>query len=171
MRARIKIQDREFQGEITSISNQPEASNFFTGNVKEYATLIKIDGAPEELKPGMTAEIDVLVSQKKDVLQIPVQCVVERGGKFRAYVKTPRGVELRDLVLGGTNDTVLEVVDGLKEGEQVLMSPRADMPDAGERVAEIDAIDVNKRYGASHAKPGPAGPGKPAQTPAGGTGG
>src|SRR5581483_7378811 len=51
MRVRIKIQDRDFQGEITSISNQPEATNFFSGNVKEYATLIKIDGAPEELKP------------------------------------------------------------------------------------------------------------------------
>lgn len=177
MRARIKIQDREFQGEITSISNQPEASNFFTGNVKEYATLIKIDGAPEELKPGMTAEIDILVSQKKDVLQVPVQCVVERGGKFRAYVKTPRGVEVRDLALGGTNDTVLEIVDGLKEGELVLMNPRADMPDAGDRIADLEAIDVNKRYGASHAQPPAAAPaaagkavtpGKPAPAPAGG---
>jgi HlyD family secretion protein len=129
----------------------------------------------------MTAEIEVLVSEKKDVRHVPVQCVVERGGKFRAYVKTPRGVEVRDLALGGTNDTVLEVVDGLKEGELVLLSPRADMPDAGDRIADldaIDAIDVNKRYGASHAKsaaaapaagPGKAvAPGKPAQAPAGG---
>src|SRR6185437_1801045 len=56
MRALIKIQDREFQGEITSISNQPEATNFFVGNAKEYATLIKIDGEPAGLKPGMTAQ-------------------------------------------------------------------------------------------------------------------
>jgi HlyD family secretion protein len=174
MRARIKIQDHDFQGEITSISNQPEATNWFQGNVKEYATLIKIDGEPQELKPGMTAEIEILVDQKKGVLQVPVQCVVERGGKFRAYVKTPKGIEGREVVLGGTNDTVIEIVDGLKEGELVLLNPRADVPDAAERVvdAEADSVDVDKQFGASKAKdavpagaaPGGTGPGAAAAT-------
>jgi HlyD family secretion protein len=169
MRARIKIQDRDFQGEITSISNQPEATNFFSGNVKEYATLIKIDGAPEELKPGMTAEIEILVSQKKGVLQVPVQCVVERGGKFRSYVKTPKGIEGREVVLGGTNDTVIEVVDGVKEGELVLLNPRADVPDSTDRVvgAESDSVDIDKTFGSSQPKPAPGG----AAPAAGGPGG
>lgn len=158
MRARVKIQDRAFQGELTSISNQPEAANWFQGNVKEYATLIKIDGEPEDLKPGMTAELEILVSRKKDVLQVPVQCVVERGGKFRAYVKTPAGIEPRDLVLGGTNDTVLEIVDGVKEGEQVLLNPRADMPDATAKVVETTTVDVDQRYGATPPKPAAATP-------------
>ncbi|HQU46138.1 MAG TPA: HlyD family efflux transporter periplasmic adaptor subunit, partial [Pirellulales bacterium] len=153
MRARIKIQDNEFQGAITSISNQPEAGNWFQGNVKEYATLIKIDGEPEGLKPGMTAEIEILVQEKKDVLQVPVQCVLESGNQLRAYVKTPGGIEARDLVLGGTNDTVIEVVDGLKEGELVLLHPRADVPDAKDTSAETETIDVGKRYGKSQVKP------------------
>lgn len=168
MRARIKIQDREFQGEITSISNQPEAANFFQGNVKEYATLIKIDGQPEDLKPGMTAELEILVSQKRGALQVPVQCVVERAGKFRAYVKTHGGIEPRDLVLGGTNDTVLEVVDGLKEGEQVLLNPRADVPEATAKVVESTAVDVDKRFGATQATPAEGA--APAGTPAAGGG-
>ena len=164
MRAQIKIQDREFQGEITSIANQAEASNWFQGNVKEYATLIKIDGEPEDLKPGMTAEIEILVAEKKGVLQVPVQCVVESGNKFRAYVKTPRGVEVREVVLGGTNDTVLEIVDGLKEGELVLLNPRADVPDASDKPLKAEAVDVGKRYGASQVK-APAG-GAATSTPA-----
>jgi len=57
MRARVKIQDREFQGEIGSIANQPEPGNWFSTSVKEYATIVKIDGEPEGLKPGMTAEV------------------------------------------------------------------------------------------------------------------
>jgi HlyD family secretion protein len=170
MRARIKIQDHEFQGEITSISNQPEAQIFFLGNAKEYATLIKIDGEPGDLKPGMTAEIEILVSQKRGVLQVPVQCVVERGGKLRAYVKTHSGIEVRDLLSGGTNDTVIEVLDGLKEGELVLLNPRADVPETADKVVEADAVDVNQRFGASQAKPepGPPGPGSAARLPAGG---
>jgi len=170
MRALIKIQDREFQGEITSISNQPEATNFFVGNAKEYATLIKIDGEPAGLKPGMTAQIEILVTQKKGALQVPVPCIVERGGKLRAYVTTRDGIESRELLLGGTNDTVIEVLDGLKEGELVLLNPRADIPDTAEKVVEADAVDVNQRFGASQAKPepNPPGAGSAAPNPPGG---
>ncbi|HEV7226249.1 MAG TPA: HlyD family efflux transporter periplasmic adaptor subunit, partial [Pirellulales bacterium] len=170
MRAQITIQDRTFQGEITSISNQAEATNFFLGNVKEYATLIKIDGEPEELKPGMTAEIEVLVSQKKGVLLLPVQCVAQRGDKLRAYVKTHNGIEAREVLLGATNDTVLEILDGLKEGELVLLNPRADMPDAADKVVEADAVDVDQRFGASPGKPKPDAPEQAgsARLPAGG---
>lgn len=153
MRSRIKILDHEFQGAITSISNQPEAANFFQGNVKEYATLIRIDGAPDDLKPGMTAELEILVSQKKGVLQVPVQCVVERGKKFHAYVKTSGGVEPRELVLGGTNDMVIEVVDGLKEGELVLLNPRADVPGSTDHMQVAEDVDISKRYGGSQATP------------------
>jgi HlyD family secretion protein len=149
MRARIKIQDLEFQGEITSIANQPEQTNWFQGNTKEYATLISIDGEPSDLKPGMTAEVEILVAEKNDVLTIPVQCVVESGNKFHAYVKNGNSVEPRDLVLGGTNDTVIEVMDGVKDGEQVLLNPRADVPDAASEVQEVEKIDVSKRFGAA----------------------
>ncbi|HVX10771.1 MAG TPA: HlyD family efflux transporter periplasmic adaptor subunit [Pirellulales bacterium] len=166
MRARIKIQDREFQGAITSIANQPEAANWFQGNVKEYATLIKIDGEPEDLKPGMTAEIEILVDEKQGVLQVPVQCVVESGRKFHAYVQTPTGIEVRDLVLGGTNDTVIEIIDGLKEGELVLLNPRADVPDAKDEHAEAQAVDSSKRFGSNPAKTAAGGT---ATAPAGGT--
>lgn len=149
MRARIKIQDREFQGEITSIANQAESSNWFSSGVKEYSTIVKIDGEPDGLKPGMTAEVEILVSEMKSVLEIPVQCVVESGGKFHAYVKTDKGIERRDLVLGGTNDSLVAVVDGLKEGEKVLQNPRADVPAAADDSGDEEAIDVGKRFGSA----------------------
>lgn len=149
MRARIKIQDREFQGEIITIANQAEPGNWFSSGVKEYATIVKIDGEPAGLKPGMTAEVEILVAEKKGVLEVPVQCVVESGGKFHAYVKTDKGVERRDLVLGGTNDSVIEVVDGLKEGEKVLQNPRADVPATADDADAEEAIDVGKRFGAA----------------------
>lgn len=160
MRARIKIQDREFQGEIASIANQPEPTSWFSGSVKEYATIVKIDGEPEELKPGMTAEVEILVEDKKDVLTIPVQCIVEKGGKFYAWVRTADGVEPRELMLGGTNDTVFEIIDGLKEGERVLQNPRADIPAASESVSKMEKVDITQRFGASQVK---------VETPAGGT--
>ncbi|HWB14557.1 MAG TPA: HlyD family efflux transporter periplasmic adaptor subunit [Pirellulales bacterium] len=124
-RARIKILDREFQGEVTSIANQPEAGQRYSNNVKEYATIVALDGEPQGLKPGMTADVEILVEEKKDVLAVPIQCVVETRKKRRAWVRTPTGVEMRELALGATDDVSVEVIDGLKEGELVLLNPRA----------------------------------------------
>ncbi|HEV3137194.1 MAG TPA: HlyD family efflux transporter periplasmic adaptor subunit, partial [Pirellulales bacterium] len=59
MPARIHIQDREFTGTITSIANQAEPSNWFSGNVKEYAAIISIDSDPHGLRPGMTAAVEI----------------------------------------------------------------------------------------------------------------
>ncbi|HEX7379639.1 MAG TPA: HlyD family efflux transporter periplasmic adaptor subunit [Pirellulales bacterium] len=172
MRARVKIQDREFQGEITSIANQAEPGNWFSSGVKEYSTVVKIDGEPQGLKPGMTAEVEILVTEQKGALEIPVQCVVEGGGKFHAWVKTNKGIERRNLVLGGTNDSVIAIVDGLKEGEKVLQNPRADVPTATDEIQDEEAVDVNKRFGSIRAPaPGQSPGGPPATGPGAGKGG
>ena len=128
MPATIKIQDREFQGEITSIANQPEPSGFWQGFIKEYAILVRILGEPEQLKPGKTAELRIVADERKNVLMVPVQCVVQRGTCFYAWVKTVQGIQRRELLLGAKNDTSIEIVDGLREGELVLLTPRADSP-------------------------------------------
>lgn len=166
MRAVVKIQDRELQGTVASIANQAEPNSFFSGNVKEYATIIKIDGHPDGLKPGMTAEVEVLVQELKDVLQVPVQCVVEKGGKFYAWVKSGRKIERREVVLGGTNDTEIEIKDGLKQGDLVLQNPRAEIPDAREEelAASGGGVDVKKRFG-------DAAPGEGSSSPDGQKGG
>jgi multidrug efflux pump subunit AcrA (membrane-fusion protein) len=124
--ARIKIQDREFDGEVTSIANQPEPSGFWQGYIKEYAVVVRITGEPEQLKPGKTAEVRILVDERKNVLLVPVQCVVQHEAVWNAWVRTPQGTERRELLLGARNDTQVEIVDGLKEGERVVLTPRAD---------------------------------------------
>ena len=126
MPAAIKIQDREFPGEVATIANQPEPSGFWQGFVKEYAVIVRIVGEPEQLKPGKTAELRIRVDERPQVLMIPVQCVVQQGTCSYAWVKRPEGVQRRDLLLGSKNDTSIEIVDGLKEGERVLLTPRAE---------------------------------------------
>ena len=162
-RARIEVLDREFQGEVISIANQPESAQRYSNNVKEYATIIAIDGEPAGLKPGMTADLEILVEEKKDVLTVPVQCVVESRKKRQAWVKTPTGVEVRELVLGGTDDISVEVVDGLKEGELVLLNPRAVIGSSDDAEPEEDEAEEAKSY----AKPSSP-PNAPAESNAGG---
>ncbi len=153
VRARIRILDRELQGTLASIANQPEPSGWWSGNIKEYGTIIKIDGTPDNLRPGMTAECEILIEHLKDVLTVPVAAVVELKGKYLAWVVKDGKFEERPLVLGATNDQFVEVKDGLLEGEEVILNPRAMIPEARDSDVGVEEVDVTKKFGKERSRP------------------
>jgi len=153
MRARIRILEREVLGAVSSIANQPEPTSFFSASVKEYATIVKIDGQPEGLRPGMTAEVEILIADLKDVLTLPVAAVVEQRGKYFCWVAAADKIERRTLVLGLNNDRFVEVKDGVSENERVLLNPRAVVAEA--KVTEEASETGSEREQFGEAKPGP----------------
>ena len=156
MRAQIRIQDRVFQGEVKNIANQPEPTSFFSANVKEYATYVRLDGAPDNLKPGMTAEVEILAADLKSALAVPVQAVVEQGGKLYCWVHKNGHNERRPVLIGVTNTRDIEIKDGLAEGDLVVLNPRTVIPDARAEVEKDEKVDVTSKFG-NHA-PRAAGP-------------
>jgi HlyD family secretion protein len=170
----LKVLDREFQGSVTSIANQPESKSWFSASVKEYPAEVKIEGDCEGLRPGMTAEVEITIAELKDVLTIPVSAVVVKGEQFYGYVKSPEGPQRRELLLGLSNDKFVEVQDGVIEGEEILMNPRAVMSEQindeeGEEEAD-ESTEVKSRFGDSSGSPAPpsASGGKPSGGPPGG---
>jgi HlyD family secretion protein len=162
MRARIRIQGRELQGTVKSIANQPEPSSFMSANVKEYATIVRIDGQPEGLKPGMTAEVEILIAYMKDTISLPVAAIVEQRGNYFCWVRKGEGNEKRPLVLGMSNDQYVEIKDGVKEGEQILLNPRAVEEEARQTSVDIEKVDVTKKFGDRNPEDGKAPAGKDA---------
>ncbi len=166
MRARIRILDRELQGAVSSIANQPEPTSFFSASVKEYGTIVKIDGQPAGLRPGMTSEVEILVAHLKDVLTLPVAAVVEQRGKYFCWVAAGGKTERRSLVLGLNNDRFVEVKDGVAVGEQVLLNPRAVVAEARVSEEEAKPANVGEQFGEAQPNAGPApGPERGASKP------
>jgi HlyD family secretion protein len=153
MRARVRIQDREFQGTVVSVANQAEPGGFFSSAVKDYATMVRIDGESSGLRPGMTAVVEILVANLKDVLSVPVQSVVEQDDKFYCWVDNGGRPERCQVVLGVTNDTVVEIKEGLKDQDVVLLNPRAVVADAREEVRAPEKVDIKKKFGEQVAAP------------------
>jgi len=109
-------------GKITKIAVMPDRSQWWLNpGLKTYLTEITLDRTPEGLKPGMSAQVEVLVDTRNDVLQVPVSAVFVDQGCQVLYVKTPGGVETRRVEVGLSNDRMVEITKGLTEGEEVYL--------------------------------------------------
>ena len=152
-----------FHGKLDSVSSVPVPGSWPNMDLKEYQAEIRItdaDYAESQMKPGLTASIEIIVEQQtENVLQTPVQSVIFVGGKYFAFVRTEDGsAERRELVIGATNDQKMEIKDGLAEGEEVIMNART-------RLAK-ELEDLSKELGAADAKTrSQAGPGKSTKAP------
>jgi len=117
-----------YRGKLQSISSVPVPGSWPNTDLKEYEAQIEILDNParvRKLKPGMTAQVRIIVEDRKEnVLLIPVQSVVSFSGYFYTYVATKGGADRRVLKVGDANDEFMEVLDGVAEGESVVMSPR-----------------------------------------------
>jgi membrane fusion protein, macrolide-specific efflux system len=82
------------------------------------------------IKPGMTADVRILIEKKPGVLVLPIEAVVTEKGKSLVHrlvpspdkSKAPRTSE-QAVVLGARNDREVEITTGIKEGEQVMIKP------------------------------------------------
>jgi HlyD family secretion protein len=130
--ARVTLPDQTLQGKVISVSPVTRPAGWWTGNVVKYDTLIELPSA-EGLKPGMSAEVEVVLDRHKNVLTIPVAAVVETEYSVFCYVKTAEGPIRRVLQLGDSNDSFIVVIAGLKEGEPVVLNAQALMEEEPDR--------------------------------------
>ena len=115
-------------GTVEKVGTLADTRYWDERGVKEYETIVKVDDLPDvELKPGMTAEVKVMVEEIEDVLLVPVQAVTESEGCHYAYVVGPSGTERRQVTIGENNAKHVEIKEGLKEDEAVALNARARM--------------------------------------------
>ena len=122
--ARVTLPDQTLQGKVVSVSPVTRPAGWWTGNVVKYDTIIELPQAGG-LKPGMSAEVEVVLDHHTNVLTVPVAAVVETEYGVFCYVKTAEGHSRRVLQLGDSNDSFIVVVSGLREGEQVVLNAQA----------------------------------------------
>ena len=116
--------DEELTGVVTKVAVVADSANsFMNPDLKVYPTTIKIDGTHEWLRPGMSAEIEILVRSLEDVVYIPIQAVTYFDEKRVVYVSNRGRPERREIDVGTFSDSFIEVTSGLAEGEEVLLLP------------------------------------------------
>jgi multidrug efflux pump subunit AcrA (membrane-fusion protein) len=134
--ARVTLSDKTLDAKVSSVASVTRPAGWWTGNVVKYDTIIELP-AGEALKPGMTAEVEVIMARHEGVLTIPVAAVVETEEGDFCWVKTAEGIQRRSLGLGSSNDVFIVVEAGLKEGDEVVLNPLAFVEEA-----QTDALNT-----------------------------
>lgn len=111
---------KEFHGRVTAIYPQAVIQN----DVVTYDCIIRIDTPYDGLlRPQMTATVTILVESKEDVLVLPVNAVKRRSGRSVVWRRKGDRIEALPVTTGWQDDTRVEILSGLSEGDTVLLSP------------------------------------------------
>ncbi len=132
--------DEVLTGEVTRVALVPDSGHrWLNPDIRLFPTTVSIDGSYEWFRPGMTAEVEIIVNELDDVVYVPIQAVVSHGGGQRfVYVVEDGQAAARPVEAGAYNDRFIHIEQGLEEGEEVLLQPPR--PDGAEEEAE-DAED------------------------------
>ncbi len=121
------IPNQLFTGTITKIAQLADSQNrWLNPDLKEYETEITLNESHELLKPGGTAHTEIIIQKVDDVLAVPPQCVFMKRGHRFVFRYARGGVEPVEVVLGAIGTEWAEVLEGVGEGDQILLAPTED---------------------------------------------
>lgn len=110
--------DVDFTGKVTAV--YPRA--VIQSNVVNYITTLSIDNSEGRLKPDMTATLNIVLEERKNVLAVPDKALRSEGGKRVVYVFDGNGSAARSVRVGRRGGGFIEVLEGVKEGDVVLLN-------------------------------------------------
>jgi len=128
------VPDHVFEGEIALISP------YVSADTATFTVRIRVTKTDGLLRPGMFARVAIVYERKPDALQIPRTALLDGDGPPKVFVvKDGKALE-RTVKLGLSNGAWIEVTDGLKDGEQVVVVGQgAVKPGAAVRVVNSSA--------------------------------
>jgi HlyD family secretion protein len=118
--------DRRFRGVVGKVAPLPDSSSRWGNpNLKVYLTEIRITDDMPDVKPGVSARAEVVITNLSSVLTVPIQSVTTRKGQQVVYLAgdSPRPVPVQ---VGMYNNKFIEIASGLEEGARVLLAPPFD---------------------------------------------
>jgi HlyD family secretion protein len=120
------IPDQRFRGNVSKVAPLPDSqSRWGNPDLKIYATEILITDKLPDIKPGVSARAEVLITNLVGVVSVPIQAVSTRKGKQVVFLASAPQ-EPVPVTVGQYNTKFIQICSGLRDGDQVLLSPPFD---------------------------------------------
>jgi len=109
------------RAKVSKISPVADSSNrFWNPDLREYPVDLVLSETPKNLKPGMSASVEILVASKPACIAAPLDAVYSAGNTRYAFIYDGQAIHHTPVTTGLANDQFVEITDGLSEGQRVV---------------------------------------------------
>jgi membrane fusion protein, multidrug efflux system len=155
LKAEVFVPERELErmrpGQPAAIHVDALAGRSFVGRVAlvsptvnaqtaTFKVTVHVDDARGELKPGMFGRVGIVFDRRPDALQIPRVALLDTDGESAVFVVQDGLAKRRPIRTGLSNAGSIEITDGLKGNESVIVVGQSGLKDGNKvKVVALDA--------------------------------
>ena len=122
------VAGRSYRGRVTDLG----LSGVSVQGVVSFPVSVEVLDADAQVRPGMTAAVNIVVEELEQVLLVPNRAVRLRDGQRVVYVLREGRLEPVPVVLGASSDTDSQVLEGdLRAGDRVVLNPPLEFESGG----------------------------------------
>jgi RND family efflux transporter MFP subunit len=118
-----EMPDRTFPGEVTRIADALQQGT------RTLLTEIDVPNPDGALNPGVYCTVELQIPRKVPSLIVPANAIIFNKGGLQVAVVEDGVVHLRKIVVARDFGTQIEVRDGVKAGDKVVLNPTVDLTD------------------------------------------
>lgn len=133
----VKSSGKEYKGKVAFINPAATKTQSISGNDTSLSAEIDILDSVENLKIDFDIDVDILLGNVDNALRIPIESVKnDKSGKNLVYTNENGVAKEKEVKLGLKSDTQVQIVEGLTEGDKVVLNPSATLKN-GDKVKEL----------------------------------
>ena len=155
--------DTPISGAVDRVSVLAESGGWRDPNRRDYTVIVMLNAADSlGLKPSMRCRGEIILGEVEDAISVPIQAVYRKASQSFVYVPKDGGYSPRVVSIGRSSEMEVEILEGLAEGDQVLLR----RPKAGETRGELPEVATKEppaRAAAPSSFGGSSGKGPPSQ--------
>ncbi len=112
----VGMPEEASEGEVIFVNPELETQS------KINIVRISVDNKNKKLRPGMQANV-IIKSEEKQAISLPIDAIIRQHDKAIVWIQNDKGgFESKNIITGIENERNVEIIDGLKEGEMVVIS-------------------------------------------------
>lgn len=113
---------RTFDGRVVEIGASALPQTGAQAAAREFRVKVRLEGDVATLRPGLTCDTEILVAERRNIVAVPLQAVVQREGRSGVF-RVENGVAVFTPVTTGIIGGLSIEVDGLPEGATIVTGP------------------------------------------------
>ena len=118
------VGDKVFKGKVIKLAPEAKTEVSSLGvNQNRIPVTIGISDGVDQIKPGYVLDVKIITTAKSGIIEVPDSAVFDYQGKSDVFVAQNGKTVLKTIKKGIESDNIIEVIDGLKEGEVILSKP------------------------------------------------